>query len=103
MFLLNQVIVSPIVHIFDIISLFAPELEEPKIGISGKGLTSRFLFLMTLRIKLFEKNMGKRENTDNQLYSSTGQRPASYCHGVVDVMRWSVRACVHKLFLQKAS
>ena len=38
MFLLNQIIVSPLVHIFDIISLFAVELEEPKIGISGKGL-----------------------------------------------------------------
>ena len=37
-FLLNQIIVSPFVHIFDIISLFAAELEEPKIGISGKGL-----------------------------------------------------------------
>ena len=36
-FLLNQIIVSPFVHIFDI-SLFAPELEEPKIGILGKGL-----------------------------------------------------------------
>ena len=28
-FLLNQIIVSPFVHIFDIISLFAAELEEP--------------------------------------------------------------------------
>ena len=28
-FLLNQIIVSPFVHIFDIISLFVPELEEP--------------------------------------------------------------------------
>ena len=37
-FLLNQIIVSPFVHIFDIISLFAAELEEPKIGISGKEL-----------------------------------------------------------------
>ena len=37
-FLLNQIIVSPFVHIFDIISLVAFELEEPKIGISGKGL-----------------------------------------------------------------
>ena len=35
-FLPNQIIVSPYVHIFDIISLFAAELEEPKIGISGK-------------------------------------------------------------------
>ena len=32
-FLLNQNIVSPFVLIFDIISLFAAELEEPKIGI----------------------------------------------------------------------
>ena len=32
-FLLNQIIVSPFVHIFDIISLFAAELEEPKLGI----------------------------------------------------------------------
>ena len=37
-FLLNQKIVSPFVNVFDIISLFAAELEEPKIGISGKGL-----------------------------------------------------------------
>ena len=31
-FLLNQKIVSPFVNIFDILSLFAAELEEPKIG-----------------------------------------------------------------------
>ena len=37
-FLLNQIIVSPFVHILDIISLFAAELEEPENGISGKGL-----------------------------------------------------------------
>ena len=35
-FLLSQVIVSPFVHIFDIISLFAAEFEEPKIGVLGK-------------------------------------------------------------------
>ena len=35
-FLLNQIIVSPFVYIFDITSFFAVELEEPKIGISGK-------------------------------------------------------------------
>ena len=34
-FLFNQIIVSPIVHIFDIISLFAAEVEEPKIDIKG--------------------------------------------------------------------
>ena len=38
-FLLNQIIVSPFVHTFDIISLFAAELEEPTSGMSGKGLT----------------------------------------------------------------
>ena len=32
-FLLYQIIISLFVHIFDIISLFATELEEPKIGI----------------------------------------------------------------------
>ena len=37
-FLLNQKIVSLFVNIFDIISLFAAELEEPKIGMWGKGL-----------------------------------------------------------------
>ena len=38
-FLLDQVIENPFVHILDIISLFAIELEEPKIGILGKALT----------------------------------------------------------------
>ena len=37
-FQLNQINVFPFVHIFDIIYLFAVELEEPEIGISGKGL-----------------------------------------------------------------
>ena len=37
-FLLNQVIVPPFVHIFHMITLFAAELEESKIGIWGKGL-----------------------------------------------------------------
>ena len=33
-FLLNQILVSPFVHFFfDIISLFAAELEDPKIGL----------------------------------------------------------------------
>ena len=34
----NQINVSPFVHIFEIISLFAAEFEEPKIGISGEGI-----------------------------------------------------------------
>ena len=37
-FLPYQISVSPFVHIFDIISLIAVELEESKFGISGKGL-----------------------------------------------------------------
>ena len=45
------------------------------------------------------------------IFSSIGQRPASYCHGVVSVVRpfvhlyvhFSMRACVCKLFLQKTS
>ena len=37
-FLLNQIIVSTFVHIFDIISLFVAEFAEWKIGISGEGL-----------------------------------------------------------------
>ena len=43
-FLLNQKLVSPFVNIYDIISLLATELEEPKIGILGKGLNSFFFF-----------------------------------------------------------
>ena len=38
-FLLNQIFVSPFVHVFYIISVFPAELEEAKIGISGKELT----------------------------------------------------------------
>ena len=37
-FLLSKIIVSPFDHIFDIISLFAAELDDPNIGIPGKGL-----------------------------------------------------------------
>ena len=40
------------------------------------------------------------------VFSSTGRRPASYCHGVVSVclfvLVW-VRVCVRKLFLEKTS
>ena len=41
-FPLNQITISLIVRIFDIISLSATELEEPKIGICSKGLTIVF-------------------------------------------------------------
>ena len=36
-FQLYQINVTPFVHIFDIKSLFAVELKEPKIGIPGNG------------------------------------------------------------------
>ena len=36
-FLLNQKILSPFINIFDIISLFAADLEEPTSGIRGIG------------------------------------------------------------------
>ena len=41
----NQIIVSPFVNIFDIVSLFAAEFEEPKVGISGKGIMNVMLSL----------------------------------------------------------
>ena len=37
-FLFNQEIVSPFVNIYDIISLFAAESEDPEISIPGKRL-----------------------------------------------------------------
>ena len=47
-FLLNQIIVSLFFHIFCILSLFAAELEKPKIGISHKGLISAKSLYLTL-------------------------------------------------------
>ena len=46
-FLLNQIIVSAFVHIFDIISLFSSEFEKPKIAISGRG--SKWLESITVK------------------------------------------------------
>ena len=43
-FLHNQIIFLLSVHIFDIISLIAAEFEDPKIGVSGKGLKSIYMF-----------------------------------------------------------
>ena len=51
-FLFSQIIVSLFIHYSDILSLFAAELEEPKIGILGEGLTD-----------LREKNLGKKGKT----------------------------------------
>ena len=52
-FLLNQKIVSPFVNIYDIISSFGAELEESKIGISGKGLSEKKKMLKTSKFFLF--------------------------------------------------
>ena len=52
-FLLNQIIVSPFVHIFDIISLLSAELEKPKICILGKGLNAFNLNLFFHLVKLY--------------------------------------------------
>ena len=53
--------VSPFVHIFDTISLFAVESEEPKIGISCERF---YVFQMIEGVCLIwrRKNVGKREN-----------------------------------------
>ena len=58
-FLLNQKIIPPFINIFDIISLFATELEEPKIGISVKGLSClcglcRLILSQTTNFGLFQ-------------------------------------------------
>ena len=51
-FLHKQKIISPFVNIFDIVSLLAAELEEPKIGMSGKGSTVSYkLNTVALKIK----------------------------------------------------
>ena len=60
-FQLNQIIVYPFVRISDIISLFAAELEGPKIGISGKGLSLEIGCLVELNYGK-KLNWGKREN-----------------------------------------
>ena len=55
-FQLNQITVSPFVHIFDIMSLSAIEVKESKIGISVKGIT---LFFWSFKIsKSGDKRQG---------------------------------------------
>ena len=51
-FLLNQIIVYPFVNSFDATSLFAFEFEEPKFGISDKGLNDCFLQFKTILVIL---------------------------------------------------
>ena len=68
-FQLYHITVFPFIHIFDFKSLFAVELEEPKIGISGKELKEfaynrskvhQMVISVTCRI---ENNAGKKKNT----------------------------------------
>ena len=56
-FQLDQITISPFVHIFDIISLFAVELEEHKMGISGTELKT----VTTLKDKGFIKHCNERK------------------------------------------
>ena len=47
-FLLNQIIVSPFVSLYNIISLFAAESEVPKYGIRGKGLIQETMTVLKI-------------------------------------------------------
>ena len=49
-FLLKQIIVSPFVHIFAVISLFAAEMEEPRISIRGEGLMFSVTFYQVTKL-----------------------------------------------------
>ena len=51
-YLLNQIIVSRIVHIFYIISLFATEFEKPKLGMSVKGLREKCIISLSYYAKI---------------------------------------------------
>ena len=48
---------SPFVHSFDVISLFAAEFEELKIGISGKGLKELHRMYYTTNF-YFQRSVG---------------------------------------------
>ena len=50
-FLLNQMIVFPFDQIFDIISLFAAEIEKPKIGISWQQNIKRIEIFENLLVR----------------------------------------------------
>ena len=60
-FLLNRELYPPFVDIFDIISLFAAELEEPKIGISGKEIRGQLNYLVTV-LNMFIFNNRETKN-----------------------------------------
>ena len=64
-FPLNQIIAS-LLSIFHIISLFAAEFDEPKIGISGKGFSVTQMNGMVLG--MVQHIVGIRQNAGNQLF-----------------------------------
>ena len=62
-FLLNQIFVSLLVYIFDIISLFAAKMKEPRIGISGKGLNPYLSFCIQRQRPLFSAKIPCRKSS----------------------------------------
>ena len=67
-FLLNQIIVSPFVHIFDIISLFATELEDPKRKRVLKPFPKQALVFTYLQYEFSENTVGKGEIACNEQF-----------------------------------
>ena len=65
-FQLNKMIVSSFVRSFDTTSLFAAELEEPKISILGKGLVSEGVIIQ-LNVYAITTKSKKDINTLTQL------------------------------------
>ena len=64
-------IVSPFIHIFDIISLFAAELEEPEIGISGKVINGFHCFHRDLEGDYDELPMDRRGSLSSMNSTAT--------------------------------
>ena len=63
----NCIPIYPLWHIFDIISLFAAELEEPKIGISGEGWRWQNEYSSKLEVlERIENIVGNGENAGIQ-------------------------------------
>ena len=46
-FLPNQIIVSPFVHNYDIVSFFGAEFEKPEIVISGEELNASYMHTLS--------------------------------------------------------
>ena len=77
-FLLNQIIVSPFVHVFEVISIFFAELEEPKMRYRVNPLacdphiqpiTTQYRILMHYRYIAVENIVRKRRNKQFPLFS----------------------------------